>query len=81
MCFSVCGEERGEHGAAQMAPSKQRLPGGDATRKPGEGVHRGDLQLRGGARSLRRRHTDGQFVHRLHQNVTLHKERQNIFQF
>lgn len=63
-----------------MAPSKQWLPGGDAARKPGEGVPRGDLQLRGGARSLRRRHTDGQFVRQLHQNVTLRKERQNNFE-
>lgn len=43
-----------------MAASKQRLPGGAETRKPGEGMHRGALRLRGGPRSFRRRRQDGQ---------------------
>lgn len=60
VCFSVRREARGQPSAAEMAASEQRLPGGDEKRKPGEGMRRGDLQLRGGTRSLRRRRPDGQ---------------------
>lgn len=43
-----------------MEESEQWLPGGAEAGKPGEGMHRGDLRLRGGAGSLRGRPADGE---------------------
>lgn len=51
VAVSVCAEGRGQWRAAATAASQQP-PGGAETGKPGEGVYRGDLRLRGGARGL-----------------------------
>lgn len=60
MCFSVCGEGRRQRSAAPMAAREHGLPGGDAAGEPGEGVRGGDLQLRGGTGSFRKRRDHGE---------------------